>query len=48
VESIVSDARAVVPGEDVFETMAVLFAIEEAAASGERVQVRPFDYSRTR
>jgi predicted dehydrogenase len=48
VESIVSGARAVAPGEDVFETMAVLFAIEEAAASGERVQVRPFDYPRTR
>jgi predicted dehydrogenase len=47
VESIVSDASAVVPGEDVFETMAVLFAIEEAAASGDRVRVRPFDYSRT-
>jgi predicted dehydrogenase len=48
VESIVSGAKAVVPGEDVFETMAVLFAIEEAAASGDRVQVRSFDYPRTR
>ena len=48
VESIVSGATAVVPGEDVFETMAVLFAIEEAAASGDRVRVRSFDYPRTR
>jgi predicted dehydrogenase len=48
VESIVSGVKAVVPGEDVFETMAVLFAIEEAAAAGERVPVRAFDYPRTR
>lgn len=46
VASIVSGARAVVPGEDVFETMAVLFAIEQATASGETVTVRPFDYPR--
>jgi predicted dehydrogenase len=46
VDSIVSDASAVVPGEDVFETMAVLFAIEQATASGEKVAVRPFDYPR--
>lgn len=47
VESIVTGAGAVVPGLDVFETMAVLFAIEEAAASGDRVPVRSFDYPRT-
>ncbi len=46
VESIVTGTAAVVPGEDVFETMAVLFAIEQAAASGDEVTVQPFDYPR--
>jgi predicted dehydrogenase len=46
VASIVGDENAVVPGEDVFETMAVLFAIEQAVTSGERVPVRAFDYPR--
>lgn len=42
VDSIRTDAKAVVPGNDVFETMAVLFAIEEALASGDTVGVTPF------
>jgi len=46
VESIVSGAPAEVTGEDVFDTMAVLFAIEEAVASGGSVGVAPFDYPR--
>ena len=46
VESIVAGGSAVVPGEDVFETMAVLFAIEQAVQSGATEAVRAFDYPR--
>ncbi len=42
VESIVTGAPAEVTGEDVFDTMAVLFAIEDAAAAGGTVGVAPF------